>query len=85
LLLLDLRYHSLTLVDPEQFTVIPVPLKIIKLLIDELLSASGQSRAADAAAAAELAEEDSDDGEWEDEPNVFDLSGMASKQGKNLL
>src|SRR2546421_7144470 len=37
LAIFSMHYHSLTPVDPEQFTIIPVPLKIIKLLIEELL------------------------------------------------
>ena len=58
----------------------PAPLKILKVLIVELQSASGAPL--DAAAAAELADEASDDGEWEDEPNPFvDLgSGFSREQ-----
>lgn len=59
--------------NPDQYTVIPAPLKILKVLVEELLSASGAPCAMDAAAAAELAEEGSDDGDWEDESNVLDL------------
>jgi hypothetical protein len=65
--------------DPDQFTVIPATLKILKVLIEELLSASGRGNAADiaAAAASEFADADSDDGDdgWEDEPgDTLDLS-----------
>jgi len=48
-------------------------LKIIKVLIEELLSASGHNGAANAAAAAaaEYADEEADDDGWEDlPPNV---------------
>jgi len=67
--------------DPDQYTIIPVPLKIIKVLIQELSFSSGEGRALDAAAAAELAEEGSDDGDWEDIPNSLDLGSPATKQG----
>jgi len=60
--------------NPDQFTIIPASLKIIKVLIEELLSASGiQSAANQAAAAAEFADEEADDDGWEDVPNVLDL------------
>ena len=68
--------HALTLTDPDQYTIIPAPLKIIKVLVEELLSASGMHSAAAqaAAAAAELADEEGDDDGWEDVPNTVDLS-----------
>ncbi|UNI13323.1 hypothetical protein JDV02_000080 [Purpureocillium takamizusanense] len=63
--------------DPDKYTIIPAPLKIIKLLIEELLSASGARSAADAAAAAVSAnadlESDDDDDGWEDD-DTLDLS-----------
>jgi hypothetical protein len=66
-------------VDPDRYTSIPAPLKILKVLIVELQSASGQNL--DAAAAADLAEEGSNDDEWEDEANPFvDLAGGLSKE-----
>ncbi|KAJ6447235.1 AP-3 adaptor complex subunit beta [Purpureocillium lavendulum] len=70
--------------DPDQYTIIPAPLKIIKLLIEELLSAAGARNAADAAAAAvsanaELESDDEDDG-WEDD-DALDLSlGMTKSE-----
>ncbi|KAF2704474.1 ARM repeat-containing protein [Pleomassaria siparia CBS 279.74] len=67
--------------NPDQYTAIPATLKILKVLIVELQSAAGIARDLDAAAAAELAEEDSDDGEWEDEVNPFaDLSSTFTKE-----
>lgn len=65
--------------DPDQYTIIPAPLKIIKVLIEELLSASGQQNAAMVAAAAEFADEDGDDDSWEDAPNVLDLGLSSTK------
>lgn len=68
--------------NPDQYTLIPANLKILKVLVSELLSASGATGNIDAAAAAEIAEEGSDDGDWEDEPSsILDLgTGMAKEQ-----
>ena len=73
--------HALTLEsDPDKYTIVPAPLKILKVLVVELQSASGAPL--DAQAAAELAEEDSGDDDWEDEANPFvDLgSGFSREQ-----
>jgi len=74
--------HTLTIyTDPDQYTVIPATLKILKVLIVELQSAAGAARDLDAAVAAELAEEGSDNEEWEDEANPFaDLGTGFSKE-----
>lgn len=66
--------------DPDQYTTIPAPLKILKVLIEELLSASGANFAATAAAAAaaELVEDIDDDG-WEDDPDTLDLNLGSTK------
>ncbi|KKY35790.1 putative importin-beta domain-containing protein [Diaporthe ampelina] len=65
--------------NPDQYTLIPATLKILKVLIEELISASGVQGAANAAAAAaaEFADADEDDGDegWEDE---FDSVGLGS-------
>lgn len=65
--------------DPDQYTIIPASLKIIKVLIEELISASGLQNAATAAAAAEFADEDGDDDSWEDLPSVLDLGLSSTK------
>lgn len=68
--------------DPDKYTIIPAPLKILKVLIEELLSASGltsASNAAAAAAAAEWANEDDDDDSWEDDPDTIDLNLGSTK------
>jgi hypothetical protein len=67
--------------QPDQYTTVSAQLKIIKVLVEELPSASGTG-AIDAAAAAELDDEGSDDGDWEDDANDFlDLgSGMSKAQ-----
>ncbi|TEY34826.1 hypothetical protein BOTCAL_0610g00020 [Botryotinia calthae] len=65
--------------NPDQYTIIPASLKIFKVLIEELMSASGLQNAATAAAAAEFADEDGDDDSWEDLPNVLDLGLSSTK------
>ncbi|KAI1280003.1 armadillo-type protein [Xylaria sp. FL0933] len=67
--------------NPDQYTIIPAPLKILKVLIEELLSASGLASApnAAAAAAAEFADEDNDDDSWEDDPDTIDLNLGSTK------
>lgn len=65
------------LLDPDQYTIVPATLKIVKVLIDELLSASGVTSAANAASAAMASaafdDEDGDDDGWEDD-DTLDLS-----------
>ncbi|KAH7095861.1 armadillo-type protein [Paraphoma chrysanthemicola] len=75
-----IRTRSRAKADPDQWSIVPATLKILKVLIVELQSASGAPL--EAAAAAELAEEEgSDDGSWEDEPNPFvDLGSGFSKE-----
>lgn len=62
--------------DPDQFTVIPAPLKIIKVLIEELLSASGHHTST---APADFADEENENDDWEDLPNTLDLGLGATK------
>ena len=67
--------------QPDQYTIVSAQLKIIKVLVEELLSASGTNRGLEAAAAA--GDEDGDeDGDWEDDSNDFlDLgTGMSKSQ-----
>lgn len=67
---------------PDEYTMIPAQIKIIKVLVEELLGASS-NRNLDASAAADLDDdEDDDDGDWEDDPSDFlDLgSGMTRAQ-----
>jgi hypothetical protein len=63
--------------DPDRYTIIPASLKIVKVLIEELLSASGQQAAANAAAAAVASasfEDENDEEGWEDDDDTLDLS-----------
>ena len=69
--------------DPDQYTMVPASLKIIKVLIEELLSAAGVQNAAaaasTAAAAAAALDEDNDNDGWEDD-ETLDLSLGTTKQ-----
>lgn len=67
--------------QPDQYTMVPAQLKIIKVLVGELLSSSGP-RTLDGGATADFDEEGSDDEDWEDDPNDFlDLgAGMTKSQ-----
>ncbi|KAI1432222.1 armadillo-type protein [Xylaria sp. CBS 124048] len=67
--------------DPDRYTIIPAPLKILKVLIEELLSASGFTSAPGgaSAAAAELADEDNENDGWEDDPDAIDLNLGSTK------
>jgi len=61
---------------------IPAPLKILKVLIEELLSASGMNTTL-AAAAAEYGDEDEEGGDddgWEDVPSMLDLGLGTTKK-----
>ncbi|KAK4618173.1 Importin subunit beta-5 [Fulvia fulva] len=68
--------------QPDQYTVVSAQLKIVKVLVEELLSASGAARSIDAAAAAELDDDEEEGGDWEDDSNDFlDLgTGMSKSQ-----
>lgn len=73
---------KLTSEDPDQFTAVPATLKIVKVLIEELQAAGGAVRPQLSPAELEkLEEEASDDGDWEDDPDVFDLGLGTTKQG----
>ena len=72
------RYH----IDPDQYTIVPAPLKILKVLIVELSSASGNGQSLDDAGELAAVDDDTDDGSWEDEPNFLPESstGMSKDQ-----
>lgn len=68
--------------NPDQYTTVPAPLKIVKVLVEELGAASGNKEIDAAAAALEDADSDDGDDDWEDVPGqVLDLGIGASKQG----
>ncbi|KAK8106025.1 importin-beta domain-containing protein [Apiospora kogelbergensis] len=68
--------------NPDQYTIVPATLKIIKILVEELTSASGAQNASSAAAAAAAKfadEEEEDEDGWEDEPDTVDLNLGSTK------
>jgi hypothetical protein len=80
----QIKTRSRSRQNPDQYTIIPAPLKIIKLLVEELLLASGgrgggAAAAAAAMAAAEFENDDSDEEGWEDDDDTIDMSLKAVK------
>ncbi|RDW80875.1 hypothetical protein BP5796_05573 [Coleophoma crateriformis] len=68
--------------NPDQYTLIPAPLKIVKVLIEELLSASGHQNGAIASATADFDDDEDADDSWEDVPSsVLDL-GLGSTKAE---
>ncbi|QIW99728.1 hypothetical protein AMS68_005246 [Peltaster fructicola] len=67
--------------QPDEYTSVSAQIKIIKVLVEELLSASG-SRTIDASATNGDKDDGSEDSEWEDDPDDFlDLgTGMTKSQ-----
>ncbi|KAF9883424.1 hypothetical protein FE257_003465 [Aspergillus nanangensis] len=75
-----IKTRSQTRNNPDRYTTVAAPLKIVKVLVEELAAASG-NKEIDAATAAALEEEGSDDDEWEDLPgNTLDLNLGVTKQ-----
>ncbi|PWW77744.1 ARM repeat-containing protein [Tuber magnatum] len=64
---------------PDQYTSVPVPVKIIKLLILELGSGGGDPGASFSGGTLDD-EEVSDDGEWEDETSALGMAGMTREE-----
>ncbi|EEP75529.1 conserved hypothetical protein [Uncinocarpus reesii 1704] len=78
-----IKTRSQSRLNPDQYTVIPAPLKIVKVLVEELCSASGAKGIHSAASVAGLDDLESDDenDDWEDLPsNTLDLSLGITKQ-----
>ena len=77
-----IKTRSQARLDPDVYTTVPAPLKIIKVLVEELGSAAG-NKAMDSSAAVGLDDADSDDGDddWEDVPGqILDLGMGMTKQ-----
>ena len=70
--------------EPDQFSIIPVPLKLTKVLIQELsiLSPTATTPGLTNGRFHKSASV-SDDDEWEDEPTVLDLGAPTTRQGKS--
>lgn len=77
-----IKTRSQSRTNPDRYTTVSAPLKIIKVLVEELAAASG-NQAIDAAQAATLNDAATDDGdeEWEDMPGqILDLGLGTTKQ-----
>ena len=71
--------------EPDQFSIIPVPLKLIKVLIQELVIATPTTpgfRKRNFSLQGGIS--DDEDDEWEDEPGVLDLGAQATRQGQYI-
>jgi hypothetical protein len=70
--------------DPDQFTIVPAHLKIMKVLVEELQAASGARRDLTAADIEKFDDEggSGEEGDWEDDPdNFLDLGLGSTKAG----
>jgi hypothetical protein len=65
--------------DPDQYTLVPATLKIVKVLIEELQAAGGNQSQLTQAEIEKLDEAESDDGDWEDDPDTLDLGLSSTK------
>ena len=68
--------------EPDQYSVIPVSLKLLKVLIQELATASSPIKPGVRCGVDGQA--DSDDEEWEDEPSTLDLGAPSTRAGKSI-
>ncbi|WEW57420.1 hypothetical protein PRK78_002887 [Emydomyces testavorans] len=78
-----IKTRSQSRLNPDQYTIIPAPLKIVKVLVEELSSASGAKgvHAAGPGGSFENLESDDENDDWEDLPsNSLDLSLGITKQ-----
>lgn len=69
--------------NPDQYTIIPAPLKIVKILVDELLSNNVSRSVETLAPASELEKAQSvgsGDSDWEDEDGFLDLGAGMTKE-----
>jgi len=69
--------------NPDQYTIIPAPLKIVKILVDELLSNNVSRSVETLAPASELEKAESvgsGDSDWEDEDGFLDLGAGMTKE-----
>ena len=70
--------------EPDQYSIIPVPLKLTKVLIQEIALPSPSTPglfSMPSVGAKDGASDDEDDG-WEDEPNLLDLGSSSTRKGQ---
>lgn len=73
-----IRTRSRAKAAPDQYTIIPASLKLIKVLVAELANAPSPVRPNMSNGTSKV-EEGSDDDEWEDEPETLDLSAPSTR------
>ncbi|MCJ1299820.1 hypothetical protein MMC08_002614 [Hypocenomyce scalaris] len=73
-----IRTRSRAKAVPDQYTIIPASLKLIKVLVAELANASSPVRP-NLDNGTSKVEEGSDDDEWEDEPETLDLGAPSTR------
>lgn len=69
--------------EPDQYSVIPVPLKLTKVLIQELINPSPTTpgfHKRNHSLQGGISDDEDDD--WEDEPAILDLGAQATRQGQ---
>lgn len=71
--------------NPDQFSIIPVSLKLAKVLIQELVVLSPDTPGFRLRKGSKISSpSDSNSGEWEDEPTVLDLGLPSTRQGQSF-
>ena len=68
--------------EPDQYSVIPVPLKLTKVLIQELSQLSPRSPGLSLHKGFGNDGSDDEEDEWEDEPTIMDLAAPHTRQGQ---
>lgn len=79
-----IKTRSQSKYNPDQYSTTTVPLKLIKVLIQELVASSPMtaSFAKGAGFSTDGHASDDDDDDWEDEPNILDLASPSTRSGK---
>ena len=76
-----IKTRSQAKLNPDRYTTIPADLKILKLLVDELLSAANATaRFTQMGLEDAVSDEEGDADEWEDEPQAIDLGSRAVRE-----
>lgn len=78
-----IKTRSQTKKEPDQWSIVAVPLKLIKVLIQELANPLTPSTPGLNAASQNGGGDDEDD-DWEDEPTVVDLGALKTRSGLSL-
>ena len=71
--------------EPDQYSIIPIPLKLIKVLIQELANSSPTTpgfHKRNHSLQGGISDDEDDD--WEDEPTLLDLGAQATRQGQYI-